>query len=180
MIYLGSFKSQYELDCASVLHHLSSDFNVHIVEHFEYLWLLGPIFEDYHSLLLLRLRLDHDFVSNSWVKSQKAFETKLLDHDIGATLGNPHHTGTLFALRTLAAHERLEVEVSVELDTGLGGQLSHPVLAIHLVALLGHLELVSHIIGKTLDVNRGSQQSVDQHICVTTDGRCEMRVLCHR
>ena len=80
------------------------------------------------------------------IERQKTLDAELLDHDVWATLCDPHHAGALEALVTIRTLHTLEVQVGVELDGRLTRELSHPVFAVHLVTLLGHLELVSHVV----------------------------------
>lgn len=84
------------------------------------------------------------------VLNEQAFDAVLLNEDVDACLGDAHddclHRSDLNGLGS----EELE---SVELDAGLWGQLSKSILSVHLVALLGHLEFVSHIIWEGSDVN---------------------------
>ena len=47
------------------------------------------------------------------------------------------------------------------------------ILAVHLVALLGELELV---VRKTKDIDSGGEESVHQDVCLETNQRREVRV----
>jgi hypothetical protein len=40
----------------------------------------------------------------------------------------------------------LEIQEGVELHTCLGSQLRHSIFSIHLVTLLGHFELIRHVV----------------------------------
>ena len=134
------------MHCAAVLDHFSADLNHYIVEDFENLWLFATVHIHDLGLLLLRRGLNDDLASHGRIDGQQPLNAKLFDHHVWATLGDTHHAGALAALLSAHALQALEIEVSVELYASCACKLSHAVLPVHLVALLCHLKLVSHVV----------------------------------
>ena len=174
-----SLKLQYELNCAPIFDHLGSDLNIDIVEDLERHILRTAISEDYSGFFALRIRLNPYYILVGCIHCQQAFDTVLLNHDVGSRVGDAHDRGALVAIVPSVALQALEVEIGIELYRGLTGQLSHSVFPIHLVTLLRHLELIRHIIRETLNVNRGSQESMYEDVSVTSNRRREMCILGH-
>lgn len=131
---------------AAVLDHLGADLNHYIVEDLENLWLFAAVHIHDFCLLLLRRGLNDDLASHGRIDGQQPLNAELFDHYVWATLGDAHHAGALTALLSAHTLQALEIEVSVELYAGCACKLSHAVLPVHLVALLRHLKLVSHVI----------------------------------
>jgi len=77
------------------------------------------------------------------VGHDKSFNSVLLDKNIDTCLSDSHDDSLHHSCMKRLSLEELE---GVELNTCLRCKLSKSVLAVHLVTLLGHLELVCHII----------------------------------
>lgn len=133
-----------ETDASPELDHLSLYHNLNSIEYFNF-------FSVNNSCFLLR----HAFYTTTF-NHEQSFNTVLLHHHVDATLRDPHYNSCLQTV-SLALRQTFEVQISVEPDTGLWAQCRHTVLAVHLVALFSHLELINHIIRQRLNVETGCQ-----------------------
>ena len=139
-------KLEDQLNCAAVLDHLCADLYHYVVENLEDLRLFAAINIDDSCLFLLRRGFNDDLASHGRIDGKQPLNAELFYHNVGATLSNAHDAGALAALLAADALQALKVEVSVELHACCACELSHAILAVHLITLLRHLELVSHVV----------------------------------
>lgn len=148
----AKLSSAMEIERAAELNDLGLDLDFQVIEERDGDWPTLAIW-----LLHLKLRsllLDiRDYLGApaltvglgcGWILGHEPFYAILLYLDIDACLSDSHDdTADELLPGVWLRFEELE---GVELHTGLGGKLGHSVLAIHLIALLGELELVGHVV----------------------------------
>jgi hypothetical protein len=72
-----------------------------------------------------------------------------------------------------------EVQESVQLSGCHARETCVTVLAIHLIALAGHFELICHVICERLNIDGCSQKSMDQYISISSNWGSEMCIKGH-
>ena len=98
----------------------------------------------------LTSNIDYNASTVLLVLHKQALDSVLLDEHIDTCLSDTHDDSVDEAvLKGLL----LEIKERVILNARLRSKHRHSVLAVHLVALLGELELVSHVVGEGSNVN---------------------------